>query len=69
MTTKAFVIMAYREGNVARIREELLKSVKRNEYPCDAQNHLVAHIREKASETEAAWLKKYDAAFRQVSLF
>ena len=61
MKDSEFGLMAYREGNVARIRSALLDSAKAGGIQERAEESLVAFIRANPSTTEAAWLKRYDA--------
>jgi len=61
MTDAEFGLMAYRNGNVARIRAELLASAKAGGIQYRAEESLVAFIRANPSKTEAEWLKRYDA--------
>ena len=60
MTDQDFARLAYREGNKARIREELLASVKAGELIGGAHDALVEQIRGRAdlSKTEADWLRR-----------
>ena len=60
MKDSEFGLMAYREGNVARIRSALLDSAKAGGIQERAEESLVAFIRANPSTTEAAWLKRYD---------
>jgi len=62
VTDADFGLMAYREGNVARIRSALLDSAKAGGMHERAEESLVAFIRANPSKTEAAWLTRYDAA-------
>ena len=61
MTDKEFALLAYREGNVARIRAALLDSAKAGGIQERAEEALVKHIRSNPSKAEAAWLGRYDA--------
>jgi len=61
MKDSEFGLMAYREGNTARIRAALLDSARAGGIQERAEEALVASIRARPSKTETAWLKRYDA--------
>ena len=68
MTDADFGLLAYREGNVSRIREALLDSAKSGGTQGRAEESLVSHIRAKPSKTETEWLKRYDAVRGEIWL-
>jgi hypothetical protein len=65
MTDDVFGMMAYGLGPMKQIRDRLLESAIRG-YPVgEAEKGVLWIIRRGTTKTEAAWLRKYDAARAQ----